>query len=139
MTKLSVAKNRGNVAALNAEYVPRRTEVGFSMSSSPMYNAISPKSPKKGFLSPIVGKNGQLDSLSQHRTSASIAAHTYGVTPLGAPASTTLSPRAGPMSVREVPASFIASQKVPKLIDSVQHQAPSGKFQMKLLEKEKQR
>lgn len=43
------------------------------------------------------------------------------------------------MSVREVPASFIASQKVPKLIDTVQHQAPSGKFQMKLIEREKQR
>ena len=77
--------------------------------------------------------------MSQHRTSASIAGHVYGFTPSNAAATNTMSPRGGPLSAREVPASFIASQKVPKLIDSVQHQAPSGKFQMKLIEREKQR
>ena len=38
-----------------------------------------------------------------------------------------------------VPDSFLASQKVEPLINQVQHESPSGKFQTKLLKREKER
>lgn len=38
-----------------------------------------------------------------------------------------------------LPDSFLASQKVQPLINQVQHESPSGKFQTKLLEREKER
>ena len=125
MTRLSVAKNRKDIAVNNMEYVPRRNEIGMAYSTigSPLNTgAASVKNSKKNsFLSPQVGKHATMDSLSQHRTSASIAGHLYGITPATAAVTNAVSPRTGPLSVREVPASFIASQKVPKLIDTVQH------------------
>jgi hypothetical protein len=38
-----------------------------------------------------------------------------------------------------LPDSFISSQKLSPLINQVQHESPSGKFQTKLLEREKER
>ena len=121
MERLSVGKLRVKAKLHQPDYVPKK-EFGFRTINSPNkfkeINAESINTSKQSSLSP---------NLHHQQTD---------------PNEPEQDQHAGTIEIMEsivLPDSFTASQKVHPLINQVQHESPSGKFQTRLLEREKER